>query len=237
MAPNTGYKVADLTALAAIAPADRASGYMRSVEAEKSWYQFMAGDTTTPSGTAVIAPATGTGRWFKSNIPTAIDIQNLDEYIQDVVASFLDQGSNIELVYDDVSNSLTISVGTAGAYTSETVVHTTSSLAPSGYVIVPITVPNFAHSYRVTTSSQARVRLYSTEAAAIADITRPVAQELSGEHNCFLEVVTVPSNLDVFLSPTAPIYRVSGETGIYLSCVNRGLSSSTITVTLYIYKI
>jgi hypothetical protein len=237
MAPLTGYKVADLTALADIAPENRASGYMRSVQSEKAWYQFVEGDTTTASGALVVAPATGTGRWFKSNIANALEIPLLDEYIQDRVAALLVEGNNIELTYDDVSNSLTIAVGNLGSYTSETVVHTTSSLAAGASVVVPITVPNFCHAYRLSTSSSARVRVYSTEASATSDLARPISQELSGEHGCFLEVVTTSANLDIYMAPTAPFYRVSGESGVYLSCVNRGITSASITINLYIYKV
>lgn len=45
---------------------------------------------------------------------TSGDITNFNEAVQDVVGSFLIQGTNISLNYDDVANTLTISATTSG---------------------------------------------------------------------------------------------------------------------------
>ena len=236
MAPLTGYKISDITALKAIAPEDRSSGYMRSVESVKAWYQFVESDSTPESGLAVIEPDSGTGRWFKSNISDALEIPNLDEFIQDSVAGFLQAGTNISLTYDDLTNTLTIGQGT-GSFVSQAITHTTSSIASGGYELFSLSVPNFSHAYRVVTDSPARVRLYINETLALSDLSRPVLTELSGEHGCFLEVVTILSNLDLKLAPTAPIYVDAGETDIKVTCINTSGSATPVTFTLYIYRI
>lgn len=59
-----GLPVADLTALAAIAGADRADGDVLLVKSSNTLYRFDSASSATADGTRIVAPAVGTGRWF-----------------------------------------------------------------------------------------------------------------------------------------------------------------------------
>ncbi len=73
-----GIPVQDLTALRAVPPALRGDKQQRLVEDENAEYRFDATGVGADDGDLIIAPDTGTGRWFKitpsGGIPAAHDL-------------------------------------------------------------------------------------------------------------------------------------------------------------------
>lgn len=73
MAPQTGYAVADIAALKAIAATDRTDGYSRLVkiaaDGKPAWYTFVDSSSATGDDSSVVVPNAGTGRWVRSNQP------------------------------------------------------------------------------------------------------------------------------------------------------------------------
>lgn len=71
--PSTGYAIASLAALKAIAPTDRANGYTRLVlsdaENKPAWYTFLATSTLAGNDDTVLLPSDNpsAGRWLKSS--------------------------------------------------------------------------------------------------------------------------------------------------------------------------
>lgn len=60
--------VADLTALAAIAAADRTDNMLCFVDAQAALYWFDSASSATADGIRIVSPAAGTGRWFRLGI-------------------------------------------------------------------------------------------------------------------------------------------------------------------------
>lgn len=63
--PGWGVPVQDLTELRAIPPEERFDKQVRLVEDEGSEYRFDAQGTDPDNGSTIIAPDTGTGRWYQ----------------------------------------------------------------------------------------------------------------------------------------------------------------------------
>ena len=72
MTIQTGYQIANITALQALTSGQRVDGYARFVETDAygkpSWYMFVAASTATADGDLVVMPSDdpSTGRWLKS---------------------------------------------------------------------------------------------------------------------------------------------------------------------------
>lgn len=119
MPVTAGYSIADINALKAISTVDLVDGYTRKVISEKAWYMYLTTGTDTSDNLNIVTPNSNVGRWYRNKasvIPT--DVPNLTEYIQDVVGSFIVQGSNVTVTYNDGANTLTIAANSSG-YTNE----------------------------------------------------------------------------------------------------------------------
>lgn len=116
---SAGYKVNDLTELKALVTSDKLTGYARLVSSIPAWFSYDSGSSTASDDINVILPDSGTGRWLRApKVPSATEVIELSEYIDDRVANLLQQGSNITITYNDTANTLTIASSGAG-YTSE----------------------------------------------------------------------------------------------------------------------
>lgn len=106
--PNFGAPVADLTALAAVAAADRADGQVRVVESNglggESVYVFSAASTASADGINIVAPAAGTGRWILASQGRAGVLQ-----VCNVTAGALAKGTAIYITgYNAALGRLTV---------------------------------------------------------------------------------------------------------------------------------
>lgn len=359
MPATTGYAVSNITALKAIDNTVRVDGYMRSVTSERAWFIFIAAASDTADDVNIIAPTSGTGRWFKVKsftLPT--DISGLTEYVQDVVGtSFLQSGAftvtyndpsntvsltlnnniisdthvatnaaiaqskianlvsdlagkassnhthastqisdfaeavddriaalltspngSITFNYNDATNVLeiqtvasnpsvaikedgtakgsvtglnfagsavdvsvagneaTVTISAPSSVTVENIIVTSASLASNAEEIKSFAAFPLGFFTRLQTDFPARIRIYLTNAYAIADQSRPVSSELFGEHGCFLECVTIGSNLILDLSPPANFYSVTGGNLLYMTITNTDSVSRVITTTLTLCK-
>jgi hypothetical protein len=81
-----GAPVQDLTALAAVPPASRFDKQQRGVEDERTEYYFDADSAAAADGFLIIAPDTGTGRWFRQQAR----VNSVFGRISDVVAAASD---------------------------------------------------------------------------------------------------------------------------------------------------
>jgi len=119
MPVQAGYSIADITALKAVATVELIEGYSRKVISEKCWYMYSPTATDTSDNLNVVTPNSGVGRWFRNKASlAATEVSNLTEYIQDTVGSFITQGSNVTVTYNDSANTLTIAANSSG-YTDE----------------------------------------------------------------------------------------------------------------------
>jgi hypothetical protein len=119
MPVSAGYKVNDLTELKALTTSDKITGYARLVASIPAWFSYNSSSTATGDDIDIITPNSGSGRWLRApKTPIASDIASLSEYIDDRVATLLQQGSNITISYDDSANTLTIAAS-ATSYTDE----------------------------------------------------------------------------------------------------------------------
>lgn len=84
----------------------------------------------------------------------------------------------------------------------------------------------------VETDIPARVRFYASEAHRDADESRAVGADPSGDHGCFLDVVTTAELLTVTLSPTVDVHTADGTDDIYYTIQNRSTSTDTVSVTV-----
>lgn len=113
MPASIGYSVPDITALKAIDASIRVTGYLRSVVSKRAWYMFISTATDVADDNNIIQPTTGTGRWFKSSsLILAADILDFNEGIDDRVSALLTDSPTFDVVYNDVTNNLTINIKT-----------------------------------------------------------------------------------------------------------------------------
>ena len=114
-----GYSLSNINALKAIPTVDLVEGYSRKVISERCWYMYLPTGTDVADNVNVVTPNSGVGRWYKNKASVAsTDVSSLTEFIQDTVGSFLQQGSNVTLTYNDPGNTLTIAANSSG-YSSE----------------------------------------------------------------------------------------------------------------------
>jgi hypothetical protein len=185
--PLATYSVTTLTSLTAIPSTALADKIVRWVKNENSWYGYKAADATAADGYYVVA-SSGTGRWFRQNtVPSSIpnanvtglaallaakantshthtstDITNFSEAVDDRVAALLVGGTSITLVYDDVSNILTINAG--ATYTDE--------LAQDavGNILTDSSIINFTYN-DVANTITATINASSINDSEIASVT------------------------------------------------------------------
>lgn len=111
MPAKIGYSVATITDLKNISSDTRTTGYIRSVTSERAWFIFIESATDTADNINVIAPTTGTGRWFKLfALVLPENIPGLVEYIQDAVANSYLLSNILDVTYSDGSNTLTLNI-------------------------------------------------------------------------------------------------------------------------------
>lgn len=86
---------------------------------------------------------------------------------------------------------------------------------------------------RLATDYPAWVRIYSSEAAQIADASRLQTVDPAGEHGVLLEVITSESNLSIDLSPGVLCYSLesSPEANLPVSVTNLGTQEVNVTIT------
>jgi hypothetical protein len=111
MPASVGYYISDIASLRAIDASIRTDGYMRAVGEKKTWYMFFSAAIDAADNDNVVQPLIGTGRWFKiASLVLASDILNLSESIDDRIGQLFLDSATLDVVYNDVANSLTINV-------------------------------------------------------------------------------------------------------------------------------
>lgn len=166
------------------------------------------------------------------------DITGLDNYTSDRVNTTLVGGSGISLSYDNILKKLTITSGGSGStgFIADTVAVNSSSLISGGSGIVSLTTYPLMTIRKITTNYPARVRVYTTNALAVADNLRNLTTEPTGNHGCLLEVVTTSSLLNIELSPAVQFYTVESPTNLYFNFTNLDSSTRVITATFNVYR-
>lgn len=110
---ETGYAVATLADLKAIPSTIRSQGYTKLVVALQSWFVFLSSDTSSADDINIVAPTSGTGRWFKTKSFTlSTDVINLSEFVQDALANCF-TSTEFDITYNDPTNTLTITFKSA----------------------------------------------------------------------------------------------------------------------------
>jgi hypothetical protein len=111
MPASIGYSVPDITALQAIDASVRTTGYLRSVISKRTWYMFISTASDIADNNNIIQPISGTGRWFKiSSVILSSDILDFNESVDDRISALLVDSSTLDVIYNDVSNSLVINI-------------------------------------------------------------------------------------------------------------------------------
>lgn len=124
-----------------------------------------------------------------------------------------------------VSSDLTAAVAArASASASATAVAAGAELRTS------ITLPRTYLLVGITTSHASRVRVYSSDAGATADITRPITDEPAGTVDLVMEFATTASMLSSAIAPAVPGSAL--VTTVPLIIGNRTAAVANITVTL-----
>ena len=125
--------------------------------------------------------------------------------------------------------------GTGGASFARAVkVHITASLAPGATEGSVFEVYPGWRAFKFFTNRPARVRVYLTEAQRDADESRPIEDELIGDHGCLLEMVT-SSILSYVLSPAVDFASDDVDSSeFYVSVTNLDSVAGTV-VTTYDY--
>lgn len=108
--------------------------------------------------------------------------------------------------------------------------YTTAELQPYGdagdtYQGQMADMPQMVGAYVVTTSSRSWVRVYASEAYMIADENRDPATPLniSDDHGCYLDFVSIPTELDKTLTPGIMFSGIGS--GLWLSIVNMDINT------------
>ncbi len=110
----------------------------------------------------------------------------------------------------------------------------TGSLAQGNSATGTITIDHAFAIYQITTNRAARVRLYSTDAARIADQARGVGTDPTGEHGLIAEVVTTALNLTVDMAPMAfgADLKDTPDGLIPIAVTNHDAVTGSVTVTI-----
>lgn len=114
---------------------------------------------------------------------------------------------------------------------------TSSSLANLASQQTTIALPSGYRLYRIETDVPARVRLYTTQAKQIADASRIVGIDPTGDHGVMLDFVTFDGATPVLsadLSPTVDGFdgSVSPSGSVFITITNLSGATDTVTVTL-----
>jgi hypothetical protein len=84
----------------------------------------------------------------------------------------------------------------------------------------------------IQTSTPARVRLYSTDAGAAADLTRPITQDPAADNRLVLEYATVAGALTAPITPGVSGAQTPPSTSVPLTVDNPSGAPTDVTVTL-----
>jgi hypothetical protein len=119
------------------------------------------------------------------------------------------------------------------------IVVTTNSLAIlAGEIRTVDTTCKTFQLHAISSDTPCRVRIYGTYAAASADYLRSASLDPSGNHGMYTEIVLTQANLSWVMSPipTCSNEDTVPTTNSYISIINNGSSTKTITLTLSLLK-
>lgn len=111
---------------------------------------------------------------------------------------------------------------------------TITSLEPNSSSFATIELGRSFRVLGVTTNVPSRVRLYSTEAQRLNDLSRPIGAPVSGNHGLILEYVSDQAHLSSMLSPQAEGSSLEAipTPQIPMTIQNRSNAVANVTVTL-----
>lgn len=102
---STGYAVATKADLKALATTDMVNGYMRSVTEENAWYVYISAASDAEASPRILAPTSGTGRWFICNSQAA-QLFGLAA----AISTIFTDGTTVDFTYNSGSQTLSAEV-------------------------------------------------------------------------------------------------------------------------------
>jgi len=78
MTAPAGWAITTIAELQAIDATVRSTGFALLVTDQKAWYVFIESLTTTADGVNIVAPTSGTGRWFKTEANSTIAANSIN---------------------------------------------------------------------------------------------------------------------------------------------------------------
>ena len=120
--------------------------------------------------------------------------------------------------------------GPAGSAATDTITHTTASLAAGATESNTAALGKTTLLSRIVTTQPARIRLYATSALRDADLARPIGTLPSGNHGLLFEAVTTYAILDLYVSPAVAMYSATSQVAI--SVTNMHDASAQIAVSM-----
>ena len=195
------------------------------------------------SGTewAPAADSTGSG----SNSFSTIAVSGQNSVVADSTTDTLTlvAGTGISITTNDSTDTITITAtggggGGSSLQTRTTVSGSTGSLADAGTGPINITGFKGYMLMKVETSAAAWVRIYTSEAARLADASRLEGTDPSPGAGVIAEVITTGAQT-VMISPGAYGFNdeVTPTTNIPVRVTNKSGSTATITVTLTVLQL
>lgn len=120
--------------------------------------------------------------------------------------------------------------------------YTTPELQPKGdpgdtYQGQMVGQPNMVGAFDLTTTDECWVRVYASEAFMLADAARDILTplDISDNHGCFLDFVSIPGELDKTLTPG--IQFTDTGSGLWLSVQNTNVTTPKIIGIHFDYRI
>lgn len=193
------------------------------------------GPVTIDSGNDLRFTATGNITFNGNSLPVTID------NLTDVVVSSPVAGQVLKYNGTNWVNDTDISSGSGSGslQTRTNISATVSSLAANTDGNINLTAFKGYALYKMTVSSNAWVRLYTSAASRTADQSRLVSADPAPGSGVLAEVVTTASNQTITFSPA--IYCFNDESTVnssaYIRVKNLGSSTTNITITLTVLQL
>jgi lysophospholipase L1-like esterase len=137
-------------------------------------------------------------------------------------------------VADGLAHELTAFAPVKASTQRKVGVVTTGSVANNTTISALLPIAKSYRLLKITTDKPARVRLYDTAAHRTADVARSSSVDPTGEHGCYLDLVTGLSSLTKTLSPQVDgsNFETIPVSDIPITVTNLSGTTGTVTVTV-----